>query len=186
MRRLLFLAAGGSLALALTACATLIPVSSHVQRGVNFAGYQTYDWGPADALPSGDSRLETNAFFDDHVHGAIDRELMARGLTRATNTRADLLVHYHASVKDRLEIVSVDHDYGECIGSDCGPAVNTYDAGVLVIDLVDARYKQVVWRGWAEHRLEDMLDRPDRVTRRINDAVRRIIATLPQTGEVGR
>jgi hypothetical protein len=54
-----------------------------------------------------------------------------------------------------------------------------YDAGTLVIDLVDARTQRTVWRGWAEHRLEDMLDDPRAVRRRIDDAVRRILDTLP-------
>jgi hypothetical protein len=37
----------------------------------------------------------------------------------------------------------------------------------------------VIWRGWAEHRLEDMLDDPDLVLHRIQNAVRRVMETLP-------
>jgi hypothetical protein len=180
MRRFLLLASFSALVIGASGCATtLMPVSSHVQRGLDFARYRTYDWGPADAIPTGDRRLEQNAFFVDHVHGAIDRGLQARGLTRAVDVPADLLVHYHASVTERMEVVRIDQESRACVGADCRSVVEVYDAGFLIIDIVDARDKRVVWRGWAEHRLEDMLDRPDRVARRIDDAVARVLATLP-------
>ena len=41
-------------------CLTLMPVGSHFQRGTDFTRYQTYAWGPADALPISDQRLREN------------------------------------------------------------------------------------------------------------------------------
>jgi len=49
-----------------TACATLT-VGSHVERGIDFSRYQTYEWAPPDALPAGDARLEENLEFLDHM-----------------------------------------------------------------------------------------------------------------------
>jgi hypothetical protein len=166
-------------AAAAAGCLTLTPVSSHVQRGVDFARFRTYDWGPADALPVTDTRLRENAFFVDDVHGAIDTELQRRGLVRATSERADLLVHYHAAVTERLEAESRPGRFRDCVGDDCRPTVHEYDAGTLVIDLLDASTQQLVWRGWAEHRLEDMLDDPVEVKRRVQSGVRRIFASFP-------
>ena len=102
-----------------------------------------------------------------------------RGLRRATDTRADLLVHYHAAVTDRLEVVAAPERFRDCIGDDCRPALATYDAGTLVIDIVDPSTRQLVWRGWAQHRLEDMLDEPANVRRRVRDAVRGIFEAFP-------
>ena len=42
----------------------------------------TYDWGPADALPTGDPRLDQNPFFKDHLEGAVEKELATRGFDR--------------------------------------------------------------------------------------------------------
>jgi len=56
-------------ALAVTSCATTMTVSSHIERGLDFSQYRTYDWGPADALPTGDPRLDKNPFFKDQVAG---------------------------------------------------------------------------------------------------------------------
>ena len=44
-------------ALVLTGCATM-NVSSHVLRGADFTQYRIFEWGPADALPTGDPRLD--------------------------------------------------------------------------------------------------------------------------------
>ena len=170
-----------SLGTTLAGCLTLMPVGSHVEHGVDFVRFATYDWGPPDALPASDDRLRENPYFVDDVHGAIDTELHHRGLVRATAERADLLVHYHAAVTERVEVATRPGPYRDCVGDDCRPRVTEYDAGTLVIDLVDASTRQLVWRGWAEHRLEDMLDDPGLVKRRVQDAVRRIFETYPVT-----
>lgn len=162
-------------------CLTLTPIGSHVQRGLDFGRFRSYAWGPVDALPVSDERLRENPFFVDDVHGAIDVELQRRGLVRATPERAELLVHYHATVRERLEVVSRPGRFRDCIGEDCRPTVNRYDAGTLVIDVVDASTQQLVWRGWAEHRIEDMLDDPAMVRQRVQRAVRRIFGTFPPT-----
>ena len=179
MRRLPAFFLVGSLAIGLAGCLTLMPVSSHVQRGVDFTHYRTYAWGPADALPVSDPRLLDNPFFIDYLHGSIDKELGIRGLTRATSERADLLVHFHTAVSERLEVPGRTEEGRECTGSDCRPTVNEYDAGTLIIDVIDVRSRELIWRGWAEHRLEDMLDDPERVGRRVTEAVQRIMETLP-------
>ena len=179
MRRLLNVLLVTGLAAAAAACVTLMPVGSHVARGVQFDLYRTYAWGPADVLPVSDERLRENPFFVDTVHGAIDVQLQRRGLVRAEDERADLLVHYHAAVIGRLEVASRPGQFRDCVADECRPRVNKYDAGTLVIDVVDASTRQLVWRGWAEHRLEDMFDDPAAVRRKVQDAVRDVFEAFP-------
>jgi hypothetical protein len=81
MRSLERLAAVTFAALALGACAP-INVSSHVERSVDFAQYHTWDWGPADALPTGDPRLDNNPFFKDYLEGAFEKGMAARHFER--------------------------------------------------------------------------------------------------------
>ena len=78
MFRLLRLTAVALFALSVTACATM-SVSSYVQRDIDFARYRTYGWGPADALPTGDPRLDNNPFFKDYMQGAVERHLAMKG-----------------------------------------------------------------------------------------------------------
>lgn len=178
MRSHLRLAVAGIAALAVTGCATM-SVSSHVARGLDFAQYRTYEWGPADALPTGDPRLDKNPFFQDHVQGAVERELAARGFEQSTSGTPNLLIHYHASITQRIDVDRLDREYGNCYGEDCQVGVVEFEAGTLVLDIVDAQTNRVIWRGWARHGVEDMLDNPDRMARRINEAVRRMLERLP-------
>ena len=66
----------------LSGCATM-RVSSHVERGLDFSQYRTFDWGPRDALPVGDPRLDKDPFFRDQVEGAIEKQMAARGFERS-------------------------------------------------------------------------------------------------------
>jgi hypothetical protein len=154
-------------------------VSSHVDRGINFARYRTYDWGPADALPTGDPRLDKNPFFRDHVEGAVEKQLAARGLEMSTSDTPDLLIHYHASINQRIDVNRVDRRYGYCYGVDCPSDVIEYEAGTLVLDLVDSRTNRVIWRGWAQDTVEGVLDNEDEMARQIDEAITRMLARLP-------
>jgi hypothetical protein len=158
-------------------CATMT-AGSHVERGHDFSPYRTYDWGPPDELPTGDPRLDQDPFFKDNVLGAIEKQLAARGLTLSASGAPDLRIHYHAVINRRLNVDRVDRDRGYCTGN-CQPDVTEYEAGTLVVDVVDTRDNRVVWRGWAQDAVGDMLEDRDAMARKITEAVTRILAQLP-------
>lgn len=168
------------LAVGATGCATM-SVSSHVERGLNMAQYHTYDWGPADRLPTGDPRLDKNPFFQDHVLGAVEKQMNAKGFERSTaERRADLLIHYHAVIDRRFDVNRIDREHGYCFDENCGARVFDYEAGTLVLDVVDARTNRVIWRGWAQDTVEGVLDNEDRMARQIDEAVKRMLARFPR------
>ena len=135
-------------ALAAVGCAPMT-VSSHIERSINFADYVTYGWGPPDNLPVGDPRLDNNPFFQDHLQGAIEKKMIAKGYERALTGPPDLLLHYHASVNQKVEVYEVDTQHGYCYDN-CRPQFTDYEQGTLVIDIVDAKTSKVIWRGWAQ------------------------------------
>jgi hypothetical protein len=156
-------------------------VSSHIASGLDVTRYRTFDWGPADALPTGDPRLDKDPFFKDHVEGAVEKQMALKGFERAAAPgSADLLIHYHASINDRIDVNKVDSRYGYCYGEDCGVAVLEYEAGTLVLDIVDTRTNKVIWRGWAQDSVEDVLGNQDRMARKIDEAVRRMLERFPR------
>lgn len=164
----------------LTACATSMTVSSHVERGLDLSRYRTFDWGPADALPAGDARLDANPFFEDRVQGAVEKGLAARGFRLvARGEPADLLIHYHATIAQRLSVTHTDRTAGYDSQAD-GPAdLVAYEAGTLVLDIIDARTNALIWRGWAQHNAKDMLGNADVMANTIDDAVTRMLLRLP-------
>jgi hypothetical protein len=167
------------LALSFSACATTMTVSSHVAPTADFARYRTYDWGPADPLPASDPRLAKNPSFQDYLQGAIARQLALRGLEQPTSGTPDLLIHYHTSVTSRFNVNGVDRDRGYCSGDNCLGQVVEYEAGTLVLDVVDAHTNQLIWRGWAQDTFEGAIGNQDRMERKIDEAIPRMIARLP-------
>lgn len=179
MRRLLFLAAGAMLAQSAMACAT-ISVGSHVAPGLDFAHYRTFDWGPPDTLPSGDPRLDQDPFFQDNMLGAVEKGLTAKGLEHDWSGHPDLLIHYHANIAHRIDVNRVDRENGYCYDQACDARVTEYEAGTLILDLVDARTNRVIWRGWAQDSLEGVLGNRDRLAATIKSAVAGMLARLPR------
>ena len=168
-------------AVAVAGCAT-ITVSSHIERGINFADYVTYDWGPPDNLPVGDPRLDNNPFFNDYLQGAIEKKMDAKGFARvAAGQQADLLIHYHASVNQKLDVYEVDNEYGYCYG-DCQPQIVDYELGTLIIDIVDVKTNKVVWRGWAQEAMNGIIDNQDRLEKQVDEEVTKMMMLLPRGG----
>jgi hypothetical protein len=150
-------------ALTLAGCATL-RVGSHADGGLVWSKYKTFDWGPADALPAGDPRLDKDPHFQDRVEGAIEKAMVAHGFDLAARSEPpDLLIHYHASILERLDADQI-----------------RYTAGTLVVDIVDASTNVLLWRGWAQGNIESALRNGDRMRRRIDEGVGRMFETLPQ------
>ena len=167
-------------ALALSGCATM-NVSSHIERGADFTQFRTWDWGPADALPTGDPRLDNNPFFQDHLLGAVEKQMAAKRYVRsASRTTPDLVIHYHANISQRFDVVGVDTRNGYCYDN-CEPRVIEFDQGTLVLDVVDAHTNKVVWRGWAQDSMEGVIDNQDRMERQIDEAMRRMFERFPTT-----
>lgn len=177
MRLLLRFAVTILAAATLTARATSMTVGSHVDQDLDLSRFRTFDWGPADALPTGDARLDRNPYFRDRIQGAVEKGLAARGFQLIERGEtADLLIHYHANISQR---VNVDRAYGSCSQADCPPDLVEYEAGTLILDVVDARTDRLVWRGWARTSVEDLLHKPDVMATTINETVARILLRLP-------
>ena len=150
-------------ALSLAGCATL-RLGSHTDSGVVWSKYKTFDWGPADALPAGDARLDHDPVFRDRVEGAIEKAMAAHGFERsARSERPDLLIHYHASITERLNVDA-----------------QRYESSTLVVDVVDASTNVLMWRGWASGSVEGVLGNRHRLRRRIDNDVAGIFQRLPQ------
>jgi hypothetical protein len=158
----------------LAGCATM-RVNSFIDRGVNFTVYHTYDWAPGAQLATGDPRLDNNEFFQERVKAAVEKGLAARGLERVPSGPADVVLHYHASVTQRIDANGVDAKYGYC--DDCRPSV--FDAGTLTLDVVDTRTNRLVWRGWAESTFDGIVDDQQWLERRVDEAVVQMLDAFP-------
>ena len=178
MRPLAVLAA--LIALTLTGCATRI-VSSHVELGADFAKYRTYDWGPADALPTGDARLDNNGIVRDYIQGAVEKALAARRLTLVSN-EPDLLIHWHTTVARELDVDALRREYQRdpnCQRGNCDPTIVDYEVGMLLIDVIDARTQKLVWRAWARDNFSGVIDDQQRLRETIVSEIGDMMKRFP-------
>jgi hypothetical protein len=91
------------------------------------------------------------------------------------------LIHYHAAVNERMDVNRVDRGYGYCRSGGCPPDTVWYEAGTLLIDVVDARSHKLVWRAWAQNDVERMLRDRSAMARIIDRAVMKMFEQYPAT-----
>ena len=161
-------------ALALSACATM-SVRSFQERDATLTRYHTFDWIPSGDRETGDPRLDNNPFFHNRIHSVIENQLTRYGLAHDAEGMPDVLVHYHASVTQKINPNGADQPSAP--GEYAEPYV--FDAGSVVIDLVDFRTGKLLWRGWADDVMDGAIDSQDWMEKTVDEAVTKILAQLP-------
>lgn len=169
---------------ALTGACAPLSVGADFNVRTDFSGYRTFDWGPADALPTGDPRLDNNPFFNERFHEAVERNLVARGLQKATTEPPDLLVHHHVAIQQRVDTYAIDREHGYTYG-ESGTQVREYEQGTFIIDIAEADTKTVIWRGWAVTDVEGVIGDRERLARLIDESVTKLLAQFPPPVEGG-
>lgn len=167
-------------AVTLSACASTMTAGSHVRRGLEISRYRTFDWGPADELPAGDPRLDADPFFMDQVRGGVERALASRSLALSSGAEPDLLIHVHASVDRRIDVNRTEQQHGHCQVQNCDDWVMEYQAGTLVVDVVDARTNQLIWRGWAQDSVDAELGDRKKMAAKLQGKIRLIMSRFPK------
>ncbi len=152
-------------------------VRSYADRSLDLQQYRTFAWAPSVARSTGDPRLDNNEFFDQRVRSQVEKELTRRDFEKATSRVPDLFVHYHASVTQEIDVRTVDHDYQYSNVVTMEPFV--FDAGTLLVDLVDPRTNRLIWRGWVQANIDGIIDNQRILEQRIDEAVARILDRLP-------
>ena len=152
----------------LIGCATM-SARWYVAADFDTRPYRTYDWERAASAATGDPRLDNNPFVHDRIRAAVEQRLNAAGFERDPLTNPDLLVHYHVSMTQRIDVIEVDHRRG--YGSDARIEPAVYERGTLVVDFVDGRSGTIVWRGWVEDFIGPAIDDQRGMERQIDRAV---------------
>ncbi len=120
-------------------------VRTDYDRQGDFSRYSSYDWM---AVPEKVRNNPTNSsLMRKRVETAVNANLSAKGM-RLDKSSPDLLVTYHAGVKDRVDIDTWGYAYGRrgrFYGTDVD--VRQYKEGTLIIDLINAGSKELVWCG---------------------------------------
>jgi len=168
------------LLLAASAVACASPkVGYDYDSGANFSAYHTYEWMPGAQEVIGDKRVD-NSLVDSRIRTAVGARLQAKGYTASVNGKPDFYVAYHVAVKDRMKGSSTqryigDYAYGTYTTiSD----VRSYNEGDLLVDIIDAASKRLVWRSSAQAEVDPGMT-PEERDKRIGRVVDQMLSSFP-------
>ncbi|MBK9062907.1 MAG: DUF4136 domain-containing protein [Acidobacteria bacterium] len=151
----------GALVLAAAAAAQVagaassITVDSKADPGADFSRYKTYSWTEMKEIRS--------EAVKKRIMSAVDAQLKRKGFARKDDGAADLRVVVHPSLSKEYPAHSYDPgwEYGWGTwappfgdigtGSSLGESI---PIGTVMVDLVDASTKKLVWRGAARSPLD--------------------------------
>jgi hypothetical protein len=160
-------------ALALPAPARAQKTSFDFDSTAAFSQFRAYAWRPG--TPAAEH------FLDKRILSAIDAQLAAKGLTKS-DTNPDVYVLYHVALGVQKSVSG--------FGGGSGPSgwhggLDTFEArlndipvGGLVIDLVDASKRALVWRGVGVNAI-DVEAKPEKRDAAIARAVEKILKNYP-------
>jgi len=182
MRYSLIMAAS-AVAIASVSCSTT--VHSDHDHQADFSNYSTYGWYAAaetDTRPT----MGANQIVDGRIRRSMAENLSARGYEQAPAESADLLVTYYTSLSSQLRMYTTGWGYGWGSGPYWGfgygywpgwgaTTVHTYHEGTIIVDIVDRRMNQLVWRGV----ISRALSKKSSSEEKIHQAMTRVLADFP-------
>ena len=129
-------------------------VKTDFDHQANFSQYKTYSW--QEIKPS-------NSLWDSRIKNAVDAQLAAKGWTQV-DTGGDVAVVAVKTTQTQRTLQTFYDGFGggwgwrRFGGGGFGDSTTTeqdYKVGTLVVDLYDAKTKQLIWRGSAQDTLSD-------------------------------
>ncbi len=166
-------------------CASSIDVKHDYDKSQDFAALKTYDWFPEPAIIPGDARtaMERSGLLAKRIKDAVDNELRAKGLKKDSGN-PNFLIAKHIGFDQKINVIDYGYSYGG-YGRYYGGAwggrnidVYQYTEGTLILDFIDPRTKQLIWRGAATGTVDPDRPREER-EKRLNKAIDKILAKFP-------
>lgn len=181
----------------LSACAPTVNVEQ--RPGVNFNNYRTFAWADTEVKTSGDQNpLLNSPIARDRIRQAIAGELAARGIrevqrnpdfyltthifveqaerTVANPTPPPPAFSYPYLVRFRGALIPVNYGYWYSPAYYQTTHTEQYREGTLVLDFIDAKTHNLVWRG----SMADPVDDPARLGKQFAEAAKDILEKFPK------
>ncbi len=168
------------LALVVCAVAQAQKIKVEYDKSLDFSQFKTYAWGHHDAVSRPTLALLTAA--------AVDDDLGKRGLKKV-ETNPDLYVEMYGSVDSDMSVSYMNPLYAGMGG--LPPFDNTFamwgympggttsvqiHKGQLVVDVIDAKQKKLIWRGMAKDKLSD---KKNELLDQVHSAVEKMFQQYP-------
>jgi hypothetical protein len=163
------------------ACSS-IQVTSDYDPQTNFGALRSYAWLANARQPGDDPRLH-NSLVDARVRTAVDDVLATKGYRKTAATSANFLVTYYLGLENKIDVHTIHSSYGYGYrgwygGYGTETMVDQYDEGSIILDVLDPKGSDLLWRGTGSARVSTS-NTPEEREKRINEAVAKILASFP-------
>lgn len=153
-------------------------------RDADFTSYKTFGWMEQPAPAGGGARVaeERNPLVEKRIKVSVDRQLIEKGLRRV-NTNPDLWVAYYTGYQDKIDVTDYGYRYSMDYWGYGGRQIDVYQyqEGTLIIDLIDSKAQELVWRGSATGTV-DSNPSPEKIEKKINEVVANMFRSYPPSG----
>jgi hypothetical protein len=163
-------------------------VATDYEASYNFAALKSFT--VKSAKQDTKENILISPFTLSHIHSLINGELAKRYQSVSESSTPDFYVTYHVVMEEKLEQSAYDNMYGFGFwGRGYRPSsmfyrpsldsgVRIYNQGSLIIDMVDVKTQQPIWRGVSEKRLNKGLN-PQKQREILTSAVLEVLAQFP-------
>ncbi len=147
----------------------------------DFSKFKTFAWTPHGAI--------AHPMLAADVVGSIEDQLTQKGMTKS-EANPDLIIQVYGSIEQDSTFYSNDPLYngtggippfdpsfsGPALAGTWGNTTVTIHKGELVVDLIDAKAKKLVWRGMAQQNLST---KPEKLESQVQDAIAKMFKQYP-------
>lgn len=174
--------------ISLSGCATKPYVATDYEAGYNFAALKSFS--VKTAKQDTKENILISPFTLNHIHALVNTELSKRYQSVSEASAPDFYVTYHVVMEEKLEPNAYDQMYGfgfwgrgyrypsSMFYRPLDSGVRVYNQGSLIIDMVDAKTQQPIWRGVSEKRLNKGYN-PQKQREILTTAVLEVLAQFP-------
>jgi len=159
-------------AVALAGCSTL-QTSTDYDPKASFAPYKTFAFKDVHEIK--------NSLLDSRLKDAVTATLSSKGWTRS-DQNPDILVVLHVRLSTQTQVNTYNTGWGYGWGWGGGgmttSTVEQIPVGTLIIDLVDAKANQLVWRGTASDTIDENAT-PEERDKNIRNALNKLFENFP-------
>ena len=154
-----------------------VHINSDYDKTVDFSKYKTYAF-----YRTGIDKVEISDLDKKRILRSIDDEMTRKGFLKSETP--DLLVNILTKEREQVNVNQFNAGFGYGWGFGWNPMfwgggmnnVSTFAEGTLIIDLIDASKKELIWQGEGVGHLTQNTDRKDE---NINGFVTRILSQYP-------
>lgn len=160
----------------LNSCSS-VNVYSDYDKSIDFSQYKTYAFHKP-----GIDKVQISEFDKKRILQALETELDKKGMTKSDTP--DLLINFSTKEREQVDATTYYGGWGYGWGYGWNPYmwggqqmhVSTSTEGTLLIDLIDANKKELIWQGEGVGYLTQDRSRKEEV---INEFVSRILMQYP-------